>query len=103
MGFPLLLRILKPSSPRLGKVLHMLETHLMSKHGIRSLDTSDPYYRKPNAPGDEAYWRGPIWMPINFLAASALHHYQSQPGPSQDLASRLYPRLRETLVENVFR
>ena len=101
--FPLLLKVLPASSERLAAVLDMLESSLLTPWGIRSLAKGDLYFAKENGPGDAPYWRGPIWMPINYLAASALHHYGNVPGPSQEQASRLYAKLRKGLVSNVMK
>eukprot|EP00607_Mallomonas_marina_P006495 CAMPEP_0182430786 /NCGR_PEP_ID=MMETSP1167-20130531/43329_1 /TAXON_ID=2988 /ORGANISM="Mallomonas Sp, Strain CCMP3275" /LENGTH=771 /DNA_ID=CAMNT_0024616265 /DNA_START=401 /DNA_END=2713 /DNA_ORIENTATION=+ len=61
--FPLLLGVLSPSSPRLDAVLNQIEdpSLLWTPYGLRSLATTDRYYRKNNAAGDAPYWRGPIW------------------------------------------
>jgi len=79
--FPFLLQLLDPleSPQQLEHVLDMLESPdlLWSEHGLRSLARTDKFYRKMNAPGDEPYWRGPIWVNVNYLALSALHHYKA--------------------------
>jgi mannosyl-oligosaccharide glucosidase len=57
--FPLLLRVLDAQSSRLPALLALLETPslLWSDHGLRSLSTTDAFYRRNNAPGDAPYWR----------------------------------------------
>jgi mannosyl-oligosaccharide glucosidase len=67
--FPFLLGLLPPDSPKLPAVLDLLgnEEELWSEFGIRSLSKSDEYYGT-----DENYWRGPIWMNINYLAVREL-------------------------------
>ena len=42
--------------------------HLWSPYGIRSLSLSHPEFGT-----GEDYWKGPIWMPMNYMALSALH------------------------------
>lgn len=54
---------------------------LWSPHGLRSLSASDPFYQVENNPGDEPYWRGHIWVNVNYLALAALRHYSEQEGP----------------------
>lgn len=54
---------------------------LWSPHGLRSLSVSDPLYQVENNPGDEPYWRGHIWVNINYLALAALHYYGQAEGP----------------------
>ena len=51
---------------------------------MRSLDKDDRFYQRENAPGDAPYWRGYIWMPINYLALQALHTYAAGGGPHAD-------------------
>ena len=49
-----------------------------------------------------SYWRGPIWININYLALRALHkHYVNADGPYQDKARRIYEELRMNLSRNV--
>ena len=68
--FPFLLGLLPPDSPRLGHILNLIHDpeHLWSPYGIRSLSASHPLFGK-----GENYWRGPIWVQMNYLALSALH------------------------------
>jgi mannosyl-oligosaccharide glucosidase len=67
--FPFLLGLLPVDSPKLGSVLDLLanEEELWSEHGIRSLSKSDEFYET-----GENYWRGPIWININYLAVREL-------------------------------
>jgi mannosyl-oligosaccharide glucosidase len=68
--FPFLLEILDPSSPHLGPILDMLHDpeHLWSPYGIRSLSASHPEFGQ-----GENYWKGPIWMQMNYLTLRALY------------------------------
>ena len=36
---------------------------------------------RANAPGDAPYWRGAIWVPINYLAAAGLRAKMTQQDP----------------------
>lgn len=67
--FPFLLGLLPPDSPKLPAILDLLgdEEQLWSEFGIRSLSKSDEFYGT-----GENYWRGPIWMNINYLAVKEL-------------------------------
>lgn len=67
--FPFLLGLIGPDSPKLGPVLDLLgdKEELWSDYGIRSLSKSDEFYGT-----DENYWRGPIWMNMNYLAVREL-------------------------------
>lgn len=103
--FPFLLQILDPASPKLEKVLTQLRDpkKLWSNYGIRSLSKSDPVYKKHNTEHDAPYWRGAIWININFLAVRALNHYASISGPYRDTAKTIYTDLRQNLIKNMFR
>ena len=67
--FPFLLGLIDPQSEKLGYVLQLLsdKEELWSEFGIRSLSKSDEFYGT-----GENYWRGPIWMNMNYLAVSQL-------------------------------
>ena len=68
--FPFILGLLPADSPHLGAILDMVHSsdHLWSPYGIRSLSKSHPLFGQ-----GENYWRGPIWIQMNYLALSALH------------------------------
>lgn len=97
--FPLALRLLDPADPHLGQLLHGLrnESALWSPRGLRSLSKSDRLYRSK-----EDYWRGAIWINVNYLTVSALRHYASQPSsPYAALAATLEHDLQANLVRNL--
>ena len=82
-------------------------SHLWSNYGLRSLSKSDEFYSQ-----GENYWRGPIWINMNYLALSSLYkvatsimilmqNYISVPGPYQEKAKKVYNELRKNVVENV--
>ena len=62
-------------------------SRLWSDHGLRSLSAADPWYGRENAPGDAPYWRGPIWVNLNYLALSGLKHYATVDGPARERAA----------------
>jgi len=101
--FPLLLQILEPTSARLGRILADLENPklLWTHHGLRSLARTAPLYMRKNTEHDPPYWRGPVWLNVNFLAVRALKHYSDRDGPHRAAAERVYGRLRANLVRNV--
>ncbi|XP_006881053.1 PREDICTED: mannosyl-oligosaccharide glucosidase [Elephantulus edwardii] len=103
--FPFLLRLLSPSSSRLGPLLDALADtrHLWSPFGLRSLAASSSFYGQRNSEHDPPYWRGAVWLNVNYLALGALQHYGQQEGPQQARAAKLYRELRANVVGNVRR
>lgn len=97
--FPFLLSLLPADSPRLGATLDLLRDpeHLWSPYGIRSLSASHPEYGQ-----GENYWKGPIWIQMNYMALSSLYKvYAAQEGPYQDKARKIYDELRDNVIKNV--
>ncbi|CAL8353603.1 unnamed protein product [Boreogadus saida] len=103
--FPFLLHILHADSPKLEHILRDMRDpdKLWTPYGLRSLSRTDPMYMKRNTEHDAPYWRGPIWININYLAVRALNHYSSVEGPYQEKAEALYNELRTNIVNNVYR
>jgi mannosyl-oligosaccharide glucosidase len=68
--FPLLLGLVDKESTHLEALLDMISNpdHLWSDYGLRSLSKADEYYSQ-----GENYWRGPIWINVNYLALSSLY------------------------------
>ncbi|ORX92341.1 glycoside hydrolase [Basidiobolus meristosporus CBS 931.73] len=99
--FPMLLGLLPPDSPRLKSILDMMydPDHLWSPYGLRSLSKSDQFYGT-----NENYWRGPIWININYLALSSLYkNYVDVEGPYQDLAKEIYTKLRKNVMNTIYK
>ncbi|OBZ75646.1 putative mannosyl-oligosaccharide glucosidase [Grifola frondosa] len=97
--FPFLLSLLPADSPHLGAILDLLRDpeHLWSPYGLRSLSASHPEFGQ-----GENYWKGPIWVQMNYLALSALYKtYAAQEGPYQQRAQEIYTELRKNIVDNV--
>jgi len=69
--FPFMLSLLPSDSPRLGPILDLLRDpdHLWSPYGIRSLSASHPSFGT-----GENYWKGPIWLPMNYMVLQSLHN-----------------------------
>ena len=103
--FPFIVQIIEPNSLKLGKVLDDLQDPnlLWTKYGLRSLAKSAPLYNKYNTEHDPPYWRGAIWVNINYLTVRALHHYSMIEGPYKDRARQLYQELRNNLVKNILK
>ncbi|TPP55770.1 Mannosyl-oligosaccharide glucosidase GCS1 [Fasciola gigantica] len=103
--FPLLLRILPPNSPRLDRILSELESDdIWTEHGLRSLSRSSPLYMKSNTKDDPPYWRGAIWINMNYLAVRSLRYYSANARTPTDVASRaqkLAVRLSRNLARTV--
>ena len=47
-----------------------------------------------NTEHDPPYWRGAIWLNMNYLAVRALHYYGNNNGPYREQAKKLYEQLR---------
>ncbi|KAJ7172722.1 glycoside hydrolase [Mycena filopes] len=97
--FPLLLALLPPSSPHLGPMLDALHDpeQLWSPYGLRSLSASHPEFGQ-----GENYWKGPIWVQMNYLALRAVK-YAAEEGPYQARAQEIYQQLRKNIIDNVFK
>ncbi|RDX71340.1 Mannosyl-oligosaccharide glucosidase GCS1, partial [Mucuna pruriens] len=72
-------------------------------YGLRSLATTSSLYMKFNSEHDAPYWRGQIWINMNYRVLSALHHYSKENGPYQDRAKAIYEELRSNLIRNIVR
>ncbi|KAM7540757.1 hypothetical protein Aperf_G00000025435 [Anoplocephala perfoliata] len=104
--FPLFLRIIPPSSPRLPQLLkHLADPGLLwTPHGLRSLATISPLYNRANTDNDPPYWRGAIWINMNYLANIALQYYAlhpETPAPAAKEAQELQRRLSKAVVNTV--
>ncbi|KAI9025132.1 glycoside hydrolase [Phycomyces nitens] len=98
--FPVILGLLEPDSPKVKAILDIIEDEkeLWSPYGLRSLSASDKFYNT-----GEDYWRGPIWININYLTLQSLYNnYMRVPGPYQAQAKRIYNGLRQNIINAVF-
>lgn len=68
--FPFLTGLVPAESPRLGAIFDLIAdpNELWSNFGLRSLSASNEFYGT-----DENYWRGPIWINMNYLALKNLY------------------------------
>jgi hypothetical protein len=79
---------------RLPSILSALrdESQFMSPGGIRSMSAASPDYLPATAgPGVDANWRGPVWVPINYLLVETL----------SDVDPSLAAEIRDRVVSNV--
>lgn len=94
-------------SERLGMQLRALSSTdgMMSRCGLRSLsrgrggsgrfaDGEDERMAKGMFRDAEDYWRGKVWMNLNFLALRSIRQYARGKGPNADLAHNLEQELR---------
>ncbi|KAJ3411945.1 Processing alpha glucosidase I [Chytridiales sp. JEL 0842] len=97
--FPFILGLVPNDSPKIEHFLSLIrdEKHLWTPYGLRSLSASDEFFGT-----GENYWRGPIWININYLTVRALHRLKSSPGPYQSRAETIYTELRENLISNTY-
>jgi len=99
--FPFFLGLLPPSSPHLGPIFDAIRDpeKLWSPYGLRSLSLSHPEFGQ-----GENYWKGPVWVQINYLVLRALYtKYAVEEGPHQARAKEIYRELRRNIVDNVFK
>lgn len=101
--FPFFLHLISPSDPLLEKQLKLLEDPelLWTEFGLRSLAKSSSFYQKHNIEHDPPYWRGAIWINMNYLALRALEYYSQEPGPFSAHAKTLHTKLKANVVGNV--
>ncbi|GMH36420.1 hypothetical protein BSKO_04288 [Bryopsis sp. KO-2023] len=101
--FPLFMLIFKPTDTALSKQLDLLHDPelLWTDYGLRSLAKSSSLYNAYNTEHDGPYWRGPIWINMNYLALRALKHYADAGGPYSKKASEMYVDLRKNVVGNI--
>ncbi|KAL1565274.1 ADP-ribosylation factor GTPase-activating protein gcs1 [Salvia divinorum] len=101
--FPFMSRLIPADSWILEKQLHLISdtTTLWTKFGLRSLSKTSSVYMQRNTEHDPPYWRGPIWMNMNYMILSALNYYSQVDGPYQDRAKIIYTDLRNNLIQNV--
>ena len=64
---------------------------LWTPFGLRSLSQSSSLYMRRNTEHDPPYWRGQIWININYLAVRALRHYAYEvEGPHAKHAEKVF-------------
>ncbi|KAK4413227.1 Mannosyl-oligosaccharide glucosidase GCS1 [Sesamum alatum] len=103
--FPFMSRLIPPDSWILEKQLDLISntSTLWTKFGLRSLAKTSSLYMQRNTEHDPPYWRGPIWMNMNYMILSALNYYSKVDGPYKERAKTIYNDLRNNLIRNVVR
>ncbi|RXG68487.1 Mannosyl-oligosaccharide glucosidase [Armadillidium vulgare] len=98
-------KIIDPYSVKLRKVLEDLRRPdlLWTPYGLRSLAKNSPFYNKWNTEHDPPYWRGAIWININYLAIRSLKYYSEVDGPNREYAGEIYRDLRKNVIENIMK
>lgn len=101
--FPFMMGTIPPESWVLEKQLNLISNTsiLWTDYGLRSLSRTSSIYMKRNTEHDPPYWRGAIWINMNYMVLSALHHYAHKDGPYSGRAKELYDKLRSNLIRNI--
>ncbi|KAJ3678273.1 hypothetical protein LUZ60_002076 [Juncus effusus] len=101
--FPFIMAIIPPESWILEKQLDLISNRsiLWTDYGLRSLSKTSTLYMKHNTEHDAPYWRGPVWINMNYMILSGLHHYSTLDGPYRARAAELYEELRSNLIRNI--
>ncbi|KAF9090912.1 Processing alpha glucosidase I [Mortierella sp. GBA35] len=97
--FPVLLGIVSPESEKLDHILNLMHdpNELWTPYGLRSLSAADELFGT-----GENYWKGPIWININYLALRALKTHYVEKGPYHKKAAKVYNELRDNLIKNIY-
>ncbi|CAN8304148.1 unnamed protein product [Cochlearia groenlandica] len=103
--FPFMFRIIPHDSSILEKQLDLISNKsiVWSDYGLLSLAKTSSLYMKYNTEHEAPYWRGAIWMNMNYMILSSLHHYSIVDGPYSSKARKIYEELRSNLIRNVAR
>ncbi|CAG8620125.1 14944_t:CDS:10 [Funneliformis caledonium] len=94
--FPMMLELLPNDSPKLGAILDMI--HNPKELWSRSLSKSKKLFHT-----GEDYWKGNIWININYLVLSSIYkNYAIVEGPYKEKAKTIYDELRNNIIKNEF-
>jgi mannosyl-oligosaccharide glucosidase len=101
--FPFMMGAIPPESWVLEKQLNLIsdKSILWTDYGLRSLSRTSSMYMKRNTEHDAPYWRGAIWINMNYMILSGLHHYSHEEGPYMVRAGELYDELRSNLIRYI--
>lgn len=94
--FPIISGALASGSKEFAATMALLQSPdtVFSRYGIRSLSKADELYAT-----DENYWRGNIWVPINYMILRGLKLHYAQ---GDQAAAQLYQEIRAHLYQNVY-
>ena len=101
---PFALKLVEEDDAHLVDILEQIRDpeQLWSEYGIRSLSKSDEFFGT-----GENYWRGSIWVNVNYLILDALKHYSRPESIAsfevKTLSAEIYNELRRNLVDNVYK
>ena len=87
---PLAFGMLDEDTPVFNETLNAIRYDLDSGHGLASISMKNRHYLE----NKDAYWRGPVWININYLVLKGLREYY----PS---SSGYYDKLREDVTKTV--
>ncbi|KAH7591808.1 Glycosyl hydrolase family 63 C-terminal domain [Nakaseomyces glabratus] len=105
---PFALKLVPKESKAIASVLKLIsdKSKLFSPYGLLSLSKQDKYFGQ-----DENYWRGPIWLNINYLCLDALRYYfpeihgtsnNNKASVLSKTAKTTYTKLSQNLIKNVY-
>jgi mannosyl-oligosaccharide glucosidase len=91
---PLIFGMIDDNSTELDAALNFLSnpSTIWTDYGLASLSKEDFYYGQGSN-----YWRGPVWININFLVLRSLRRYYSK----NIKARSIYEKLRENVMNTV--
>ncbi|SCU93671.1 LADA_0G04324g1_1 [Lachancea dasiensis] len=102
---PFALKLVPKDSEKLKWFVELMgdTTKIFSEYGILSLSKQDSYFET-----GEIYWRGPVWINMNYLFLDSLAFYFQDSDQQQDAitvtkAKQLYRDLRENLISNMYK
>ena len=103
--FPLAFNLIPVKAKELGTELEKLidQRELWSIYGLRSLSFESRLYNKFNTKTDPPYWRGHVWININYLVLRALRRYAREAGSGAvgTAAGRAAEALRTNLLDTI--
>lgn len=81
--------MVEPEHEAYASTIRKLKEELDSGFGITSISIRDSEYLNENA-----YWRGPVWININYLVLRGLHMFYKK-------ENELYKKLRRDIINTV--